>query len=136
MSGIMLAVAGTGGTGALITLTDQTYTVSTGGASAATVSYRLSTNGFAYDQDSTSLEQWCDPAAQAPNYEVLATIVSGTLTSGTTGSWLALTSDRTWSKTVSPPSIGTCVFTVEVRRIGTTTVLDSATISITADAVP
>lgn len=131
----MLATA-SGASGALITLTNQTYTESSGGGLPATVSYRIAADGYVYDQGFIALEQWCNPTSQAGNYEVLATIVSGTLTSGTTGSWLALTSDRTWSKTVNSPSVGTCVFTVDIRRVGTSTILDSATISITADATP
>ena len=135
MTGVLMALVG-GSYGARITLTDQTYTNATGGGLPATVGYTIDADGNVYDQSSVLLEQWCAPAALSGDYEVRATISSGTLTSGTTGSWLALSTDRTWSKTVESPATGTCVFTVEIRRIGTTTTLDSATISITADATP
>lgn len=135
MTGIMIALVG-GSYGAKITLTDQTYTNATGGGLPATVGFTLSADGHAYDQSLVLLEEWCSPTALAGDYEVFATLTSGALSTGTTGSWLALTADRTWTKTVASPSTGTAAFTVEIRRIGTTTVLDTATINITADATP
>jgi hypothetical protein len=49
------------------------------------------------------------------NYEIRADIVSGSLTSGTTGTWLAGDSDNTWTK-----NAGNCVFTLTIRDKWTT----------------
>lgn len=109
--------------------------VSPSGASASlvfrsdgTVDSVTNTNGTVQIDASTD---WIIPNSAAPgSYEVQATLNSGSLTSGTTGSWLALTSDRTW--TVSRSGVGTSSanLTIEVR-LGTT-VLDSGTYTIEA----
>ena len=81
----------------------------------------------------SELEQWCTPTSEASNYEVFATIVSGSLTSGPTGSWVALNFTRQWSVSEDiPGNSQICTFTVQIRKIGTTTVLDTATITIEA----
>lgn len=121
----------------VISITDQTITDASGGILSATAGYRLTSGGFAQSQIGvlfTNIEQWCTPTSEASNYEVLVTVTSGSLSSGTSGSWLALSSTRTWTRTASPGNTETCVFTAEIRRIGTTTVLDSATITLVADA--
>lgn len=117
---------------ASVSITDQNLTDP---EVPATMRYALWANGYAYGIYTFStplLEQWVTPTTAASDYEVLATITSGTLSSGTTGVWLALTSDRTWTvyKATAPSKV--CIFRVDIRRIGTVTILDSATISITA----
>jgi len=79
------------------------------------------------------IENWVTPTSQAANYEALVTIVYGSLSGGTVGSWVALSSNRSWY--ISTTSIGqtTCEFTVQIRRVGTGTVLDTATITLEAD---
>jgi len=140
MSGIHMALLGSAA-GALITITDQnivSYT-SVPDASEAVYSlgglsgqdgkvYEVTTNG-GYNE----LEQWCTPTSEASNYEAFVTVTSGSLTSGVTGSWVALNVTRQWSveETVSG-NTNLCTFTVQIRRAGTTTVLDSATISLEA----
>lgn len=82
----------------------------------------------------SNIEQWCTPTSAASNYEARVTINSGSLTGGSgAGTWLALSSTRNWyvSESVSG-STNICEFLVEIRRTGTTTVLDSATITLEA----
>jgi hypothetical protein len=79
------------------------------------------------------LEQWCTPTSAASNYEAFVTVTSGSLASGITGSWVSLNVARQWS--VSEASSGNsqiCTFTIQIRKIGTATVLDTATITIEA----
>jgi hypothetical protein len=67
---------------------------------------------------SGSLGSWVTPAGAAPgDYELFATLNSGTLFSGTTGSWLALTSDRDY--TVERPTNGftSANLTFQIRTI-------------------
>ena len=76
--------------------------------------------------------QWLVNSTTGSNYEIRVTPTSGTFSSGTTGSWLALSSDRTWA--VNRASLGTktCIATVEIGLVGTSTALDTATITISA----
>ena len=136
VSGILSVLLGSS-PGALIAITDRTITDGTGGSRNATAGYRLTSGGQVQSQINltfTTLEQWCTPTTEASNYEVLVTVTSGSLSTGTAGSWLALSSTQTWTRTATIGNSNTCVFTVQIRRVGTTTVLDSATITLEADA--
>lgn len=122
-----------------IFISNQFISDFTGGSRAAISGYRLTSGGLAQslvDTTFTTLETWCTPTGQAVNYEVFITIVSGGLTSGTTGSWVALSTTRTWTLEFSVPNSGQCVFTAQIRKVGTTTVLSTATITLESDATP
>lgn len=122
-----------------IFISDQFISDFTGGARAATAGYRLTSGGLAQslvNTTFTTLETWCTPTAEAVNYEVFITIVSGGLTSGTTGSWVALSTTQTWTLQFAVPNSGQCVFTAQIRKVGTATVLATATITLEADATP
>ena len=102
--------------------------------------YRLNTNGKA--QTSTGIaESYSDVTGEwlrsgsASAFECRATLNSGTLFSGTTGSWLALTSTRQWDVKYTSNLAGssTADLTVEIRRVGGTVVSDSATILLEAE---
>lgn len=80
-----------------------------------------------------ALGNWIDPLSSAPgNYEIKATLSSGTLTSGVTGTWLALTSDRSWSVSRSTTGTTSATLTIEIRDDGGPT-LDSGTVTISAE---
>lgn len=82
----------------------------------------------------TDLGDWISPAAAAgANYECYATLNSGTLTSGTTGSWLALNLTRSWNlqrTTVGPSSVS---LTIQIRNAASLVVLASTDVTITAE---
>lgn len=63
---------------------------------------------------------WCVPKSKAlgSGYQVRATLNSGSLSTGTTGTWLALTSDREW--TVG--QYDTANLTIDIRNAGGTIV--------------
>lgn len=98
----------------------------------ATASYALESDG----DIATNLVDsgdWITPkAAAGADYECRATVVSGTFTSGTFGSWLALSSTRTWTLTQTTLGTSTASMLIEIRRASDGTVLDSATISFEA----
>jgi hypothetical protein len=76
---------------------------------------------------------WLIGSTNGAAYECRATMLGGTtLTSGTTGSWIALSSTRRW--TVQRASLGTkdAGFLLEIGLAGANSALDSATISLTA----
>lgn len=104
--------------------------------------YRLATDGIAYSRSGPVISvygaiasEWLVPAnaTEADLYECFATLNSGTLTSGTTGSWLALTADRTWTVDRTTIGINSAQITVQIRLIGTTATLDSAVITMSAE---
>lgn len=112
-----------------VQLSDQAI-VKTSTVHPVTASYSIMAGGSVSDQDGTLLEVWKLSGA-ATDYEVRATVTSGTLSSGTAGAWLSLGTSRTWSKTTS--ATATVNLLVEIRDAVTLAVLDTANISITAD---
>lgn len=121
-----------------ITISDMTVPATTSSPTNATASYSLASDG---DIDATAgtntivdRGDWISPQINMSAYEARVTVTSGALSSGTEGSWLALSSTRTW--TVVHSGVGTgstsCVFTLEIRRASDGVVLDTATISMQA----
>lgn len=136
MTGVLAAMAGTIRQD-VISITNQTISDFSGGTRTATAGYQLNSNGQAQSQINatfSNLEQWCTPTSEAGNYEVFVGVLSGSLSSGTTGSWLALSTTRTWTCTATVGSSQICTIEVSIRRTGTTTTLDTATIELQADA--
>lgn len=123
----------------VISITDQ-Y-ISGSGVSDAYAYYFLTAGGQVEQStqaggiNPTNLEQWCTPTAQSSNYEALVTLTSGTLSGGSgTGTWLALSTTRNWYvEEFTPGGSKLCQFTVQIRKIGTGTVLDTATIDLEAN---
>jgi hypothetical protein len=76
---------------------------------------------------------WLSPKSGMSSFEVLATVYSGTCR-GTFNVWLPLTLDRSWYA-INTGSSGTtvsCTVQLQIRRIGTTTVLDTGRINASA----
>lgn len=80
---------------------------------------------------------WMSPNSGAPggNYEARVTVTSGTLSSGTAGSWLALSANRDWARNriSDSPGTQTCVFTLEIRDASTLVVLATSTVTLSAE---
>lgn len=94
-----------------------------------TASYVINNDGFAYDHDSVALEKWLRRGAYTA-YQLRATLVSGTLSSGSTGpGWLSIA--QGWTKTVGG-TLDSVTITVEIRNASTLVVLDSADIILEA----
>jgi hypothetical protein len=121
----------------VILLNDQYIGFSSGGLTSSTVSYQLTSGGQAEGSQQGfyyNLEQWCTPTSQASNYEARVSNVTGTTPSGPINTWVALSSTREWSLFAAVNNAELCDFLVEIRRIGTTTILADATITLYADA--
>jgi hypothetical protein len=112
--------------------------VSSVGSGSQTATYTLESDGDVVRATtplgSSDIGDWIDPKASAPSdYEVRATLNSGTLTSGTTGSWLALTSNRSWTLTQATVGAADQVdLTIEIRK-GSGATLASATVTLDAE---
>ena len=99
--------------------------------------YQLNSNGKVYrftgefaGTPNIYIEDWVDPNSEASNYECFATASGDALDTGTTGSWLPLTSSRTWGIAVTTFGSKLTELTVTIRKVGTTTNLTSATITL------
>jgi len=76
---------------------------------------------------------WITPrSAAGGNYEARWTNTSGTLSSGTAGSWQALSSTRTWAVSQSGVGSKTCTGDLEIRRTADTVVVATKSITLTA----
>jgi len=130
----------TSGGGPRIALAETTIDVTNTGATAS-AAFRLATdgevkrsiNGAAY----AKIDTWVTPptSALAALYECRATIVSGSLTSGTTGTWLPLNADQTWTLSRASTGALTVEMTLEIRLAATGTVMASATITMGVEYV-
>lgn len=99
----------------------------------ALASYSLNPSGqiVATGQPTTF---WVAPQVGMELFEVRATLNSGALSAGTTGTWLALNSIREWAcAQTEVQGIQSANLTIQIRRIGDSTILASATVTITAE---
>lgn len=124
-----------------VLISDANLTDLTTDPTSCSVSYQLTSAGVANAITTSSgtgaIENWVTPTGAAgANYEARVTVNSGTLTSGTTGTWTALSSTQTWNVTRSTVGTKACNITVEIRLTSSGTVLDSATIDLSANVDP
>ena len=123
-----------GGGGTFNGLSDQDCTLVSPAAPVSST-YEIQADGDVL-VNSIQVEEWNTSTTAGSGYEVKATLNSGSLTSGTTGSWLALSSNRTWTvtDTTQDDIAQTATLTIQIRATGTTTVLDSSAITLSASA--
>lgn len=100
------------------------------------VKYQLTSGGLEQYDDMagyTTFNTWL-LSGSASSYDVRATVVSGSVTSGTTGSWLNLGTTREWTRqnTLDIESSQQVVLTIELSLAGAATPIDSATVTLTA----
>ena len=143
MSGIMLAcVAATGGSGSSPSIALDADTIIEDvqpAPGSAQAQFSLTNAGLTtqtYSFGSFNGNPWCVPGAASSDYEVYATLLAGTLTSGTTGSWLSLGTTRTWDASLTYLGSGTdaeiAVLNLEIRLIGTTEILATGGLTLSA----
>lgn len=116
-----------------VSLTDRSCFASS--STTAVASYTIANDGRVRDQASGILESWL-MSGSASAYEVIATLTSGTLASGTTGSALVCSTSRTWaiSNSARDNSTVTAVITVQIRDVATHTIQATATITLSAES--
>jgi hypothetical protein len=99
--------------------------------------YQINSNGNVYGTTLgvpfDLLEQWISPTSAASGYEVYATLSSGTLTYGTLNTWLPMTASQEWY-VAETGNVGSTIASLafQVRKTGTTTVLDTWTVDLEA----
>jgi hypothetical protein len=104
---------------------------------SALAGYQINSNGRAYSIETSSfitneLEQWVTPTSVANQYEVYATLLSGTLTFGDINVWRSLGTTRDWYIEQLVSGTKTTILSFDVRKIGTTTVLDTWQVTLEA----
>lgn len=135
VTGIYAAMAGGGGTsGGSGSVTLNNASVSSFGLGTRTAGWKIDADGYVYtlkQASYTQKNQWTADAVA--NYEVRATLDEGVVATGTTGSWLACSSDREWTvEETAVDNTSYAYLTVEVRSAATLIVLDSCTVHIIA----
>lgn len=102
--------------------------------SSSTATYTLTTGGL---EQATGYgdNTWVSGIATS-EFDVFAQLNSGSLSTGTTGSWLNLGSSRSWSCTQSVIGTKTADLTISIRSASSLTVLASANVVITATVDP
>lgn len=137
MSGVGMMMLGSGGD--LVKIFNAAISSSSTSPTNASAAYRISSTGsidsVRSPEGTTSLGSWVVPTTSASKYEAMATVTSGTLTTGTTGSFISCAASPTWTRaaTTTVGSPFEAIITVDIRLIGTTTVLTTASITLTAD---
>jgi len=126
------------GGGAVLALSSHNVSTARVGSST-TATLRLDADGDIMGSNGAGTSvtsdrgDWINPKSAAGGaYECRVTVTSGTLTSGTSGSWQALSSDRSWAVTQASIGNKTCVFTLEIREVANTSNVVSATITLSA----
>lgn len=103
----------------------------------ATASFSLQDDGDIEASNSVNppadIGDWISPkAAAGAAYECRMSTVSGTLTSGTVGSWEALSTTRTWTKQRTIEGTAQYVGTLEIRLAGSGAVVVTSTVTFDA----
>jgi hypothetical protein len=105
-------------------------------AGASPASFRIGNDGVVYAPvgggDLISQYSWL-LAGAAGDYEVRVDVTSGSLSTGTAGTWLNCGTTQTWTRQSGAGTFQSCTFTVQMRRASDGTVLATAEIGLTCD---
>lgn len=102
----------------------------------ATATYTLNSDGHVWRNTTsgdatTQGPSWLVPNLNSGLYEVAATLISGSISTGdTSGSYFALSTSRSWTKTTNVVGSNTAVVSLSIRHIGTTSILVTTQITL------
>jgi hypothetical protein len=134
----MAATAGAGTGVNPINISAKSVSKTTTNGTAATSSFTFRTDRTVKNQDGATLQTWLDAGYSPADYQIRATLVSGNAPTGSSlGTWLSLSTNRTWSLTDPAGSSGskTCKVKLEIRDAGgDNTIRDTATYTMSADS--
>lgn len=135
MAGALALMMGSGASGGSASASITNQTINSIQLSTATAGYRLNSAGTAQrlvQASYTTLETWL-VSGTASQFEVRVTPTGDALSTGTTGSWLALSSDREWTLVQASVAAKSTSLLVEIRNASSGAVLDSATVTLYAE---
>lgn len=106
----------------------------------ATAEVAFNSDGTAYNGPNqlSPLGTWATPtgAGVGDDFWIRATVTSGALSSGTTGSWLQLSSNRSWTVARSFPGISSATVTFEIATdSGGSNIVDSGSGTLLAEYI-
>lgn len=130
MAGAIAAAAGYGADAVRVRLDSGSYTTTDNSGGPATCLLTVAATGGVTVAASSYTWKLLGNAA---DYDIHATVTGGTLTSGTTGSWLNLATSRQWSVTRNSIGSKTCTLQLQIRDAVTLAVLATATVTLTAN---
>lgn len=120
----------------VVDFTDLSLAVLAFSPNDAFCGYQIRTDGYVYATDPgpsyAQIEQWISPTSAATGYEVYATLTSGSLTGGTVNTWLPVTFILEWYVQETSLGVEAATLSFQVRKTGTSTVLDTWTVSLEA----
>ena len=140
MSGLLGVLLASGG-GFVVSLSGETVSDIQSSPATATATITIKSTGIVEKTENVTTTQidspdWVSPTSLAGGaFEVQATVNSGAVSAGTTGSWLALSSDRSWTCTSSIVGTATANLTLAIRHNGGAT-LASNTYVLEAQVIP
>lgn len=141
MSGIQMMIMSAAGR--IVNFTDRTglnTIYASNVAVNATAGYLINPSTGYVDQNIngaySQIEQWSFPVGDAIYYEVKATVIAGSVDSGTTGSWLTTTASREWRKVRNTVGSDTVQLQFEIREAGGSAILDTWYVTLTAEYEP
>lgn len=118
-----------------ITCSDTTAS-SSRSIGTATAAYEARSDGTVYRTNGNNtlvfLENWL-AFGSTSNYEIKATLISGTAPTGTLGSWSSLGTTRTWALSQGIVGDTTCTLSIEIRNAVSLSVVDTATVTLFAE---
>lgn len=141
VSGILNTMLGSGGD--LLRLDAATVSDSVPGG-PSTAQWRIDADGGVYISRAIVSGgafqfqyNWCTPPANAANYECTFTAGTGTVDTAptTAGTYVQCNADRTWIET-NPNTAESADFTARIRRVGGSTDLVTAVITLNVDGSP
>ena len=136
-AGLFPATSGGGGA----QLTSAAFFDGSVGGPSASCGLRFSRNGALVNTNgagNVSLTNWWLPTTSTigDSYEVKCTLSSGSFSTGTSGTWQTISTDRDFTVSVGTNGYKIATFNADIRRISDSVVVASATYTIEADTLP
>lgn len=127
---------------AVLALVGDTSSILDFTPATAGLGYQLTSGGKEQEGSGTAtsitysnIGDWVIPNSAANLYEVRATVNSGAVSSGTTGTWLSLGTTRTWTVTRTTAGTSFVNMIIDIRLIGGTTILATAPVDLTVELI-
>ena len=137
ISPMMFASSATGGSGggggSPVFLQDDTAQDTQTSPTPATATWSMNSGGTVSGTAIGSYT-WLNTGA-AGDYELRATVTSGSLSTGASGIWQSLSSTRTWTRKRSGVGNSVCTVKIEVRAVATGLIVATATINLDAEVL-
>jgi hypothetical protein len=128
---VMSAFVGSGGGDMLSLVGGLVFNTQFGGVVQAI--YQVGGNGIESSTPGGINNQWCTPTVNAPQYEVRVTLGTGVLNGNSAGVWYSASTYPSWYAQATGHGADSVVdIFVEIRRIGTTTILASCSVEMEA----